>query len=101
MKKCIQFIESNMGDAGFTVDMLATELGFSRSNLYRKIISLTTFNPAELIRNIRMQLAAQLLKTSGLRVNEVAFEVGYDSTAKFSQAFKKHHGVLPSEIQIS
>jgi signal transduction histidine kinase/CheY-like chemotaxis protein len=98
MKKCIQIIESNMGNADFTVDILASELGFSRSNLYRKIISLTTFNPAELIRNIRMQHAAQLLKTSGIRVNEVAFEVGYDSTAKFSQAFKKHHGVLPSEM---
>jgi CheY-like chemotaxis protein/anti-sigma regulatory factor (Ser/Thr protein kinase) len=101
MKKCIQIIESNMGNAVFTVDMLASELGFSRSNLYRKIISLTTFNPAELIRNIRMQHAAKLLKTSGLRVNEVAFEVGYDSAARFSQAFKKHYSVLPSEMQIS
>ena len=98
MKKCIQFIESNIGNADFTVDMLASELGFSRSNLYRKILSLTTFNPAELIRNIRMQHAARLLITSGIRVNEVALEVGYDSAAKFSQAFKKHYGVLPSEM---
>jgi signal transduction histidine kinase/DNA-binding response OmpR family regulator len=99
MKKCIEAIEKNISNSQFSVDILASELGFSRSNLYRKAISLTTFNPAELIRNIRMQHAARLLKTTPIRVNEVAIEVGYDSTSKFSQAFKKHHGVLPSQIQ--
>jgi signal transduction histidine kinase/CheY-like chemotaxis protein len=98
MKKCIHIIEQNIGKVDFTVDILASELGFSRSNLYRKIVSLTTFNPAELIRNIRMQHAAHLLKTSDIRIHEVAMEVGYDSAVKFSQAFKKQHGLLPSEI---
>lgn len=98
MKKCILAIEKNISNTNFSVDMLAFELSFSRSNLYRKIISLTTFNPAELIRNIRMQHAAKLLKTTSLRVNEVAMDVGYDSAVKFSQAFRKHHGVLPSEM---
>ena len=99
MKKCIEAVEKNISNSQFSVDLLAAELGFSRSNLYRKVISLTTFNPAELIRNIRMQHAARLLKTTPIRVNEVAIEVGYDNTAKFSQAFKKHHGVLPSQMQ--
>jgi signal transduction histidine kinase/CheY-like chemotaxis protein/AraC-like DNA-binding protein len=98
MKKCILIVEENIADPNFSVDILASKLAFSRSNLYRKIVMLTTLNPAELIRNIRMQHAARLLKTTALRVNEVAMEVGYDSAAKFSQAFKKHHGVLPSEI---
>jgi signal transduction histidine kinase/DNA-binding response OmpR family regulator len=98
MKKCIRIIEENIAETDFSVDILASKLAFSRSNLYRKIMMLTTLNPAELIRNIRMQYAARLLKTTPLRVNEIAMEVGYDSPTKFSQAFKKHHGVLPSQI---
>ncbi len=99
MKKCMQIIERNIGNTAFSVEQLATELAFSRSNLYRKMQSLTNYNPAELIRNIRMQHASKLLKTSNIRVNEVAMEVGYENTKKFSQAFKKHFGVLPSKVR--
>jgi signal transduction histidine kinase/DNA-binding response OmpR family regulator len=99
MARCIKIILENLNNSLFSVENLASELAFSRSNLYRKVISLTTYNPAQLIRNIRMQHAAKLLKTTSMRVNEVAMEVGYDNANKFSQAFKKHHGVLPSQIQ--
>jgi signal transduction histidine kinase/DNA-binding response OmpR family regulator len=99
IKKCIQIIEQNINNPDFSVEKLSFELAFSRSNLYRKLQSLTDFNPAELIRNIRMQHAVRLLKTSNIRVYEVAMEVGYDNTNKFSQAFKKQYGVLPSEMQ--
>ena len=98
LKRCIKIIEQNIDNPVFSVEQLATELAFSRSNLYRKIQSLTDFNPAELIRNIRMQYAEKLLKTKKMKVFEVANEVGYDNTIKFSQAFKKQYGVLPSEI---
>ena len=99
MTRCIKIIQENLNNSLFSVEILASELAFSRSNLYRKVISLTTYTPSELIRNIRMQHAARLLKTTPIRVNEVALEVGYDSTVKFSQAFKKHHGVLPSQMK--
>jgi DNA-binding response OmpR family regulator len=99
LKKCIQIIEQNINNPEFSVGKLSSELGFSRSNLYRKIQSLTDFNPAELVRNIRMQNAAKLLKSTNLRVYEVATEVGYDNTNKFSQAFKKQFGILPSVMQ--
>jgi signal transduction histidine kinase/DNA-binding response OmpR family regulator len=100
MKKCIHVINQNKSNPEFSVEKLARELAFSRSNLYRKVQSLTNFNPAELIRNIRLQHACYLLKNTNLRVYEVATEAGYDNTNKFSQAFKKQFGLLPSEVHI-
>lgn len=97
LNKCIDIINKHIDNPDFNVDNLSDELSFSRRNLYRKLQALTDYNPAELIRNIRMQHAANLLKSTDLRVFEIALAVGYDNTVYFSQTFKKQFGVLPSE----
>jgi YesN/AraC family two-component response regulator len=43
-----------------------------------------------------MKNAANLLKTTNMRVSEIAQASGYDNTVYFSQLFKKQYGVLPS-----
>jgi AraC-like DNA-binding protein len=43
----------------------------------------------------RMQVAAGLLTQGGAKIAEIALEVGYDSEAAFSRAFKKLVGVSP------
>jgi two-component system response regulator YesN len=46
---------------------------------------------------IRMEEASQLLRTSRLKVQEVARIVGYSDPLYFGQVFKKYFGILPSE----
>lgn len=48
------------------------------------------------VRALRMREAATLLRTTGLRVGEVARTVGYDDPLYFSRAFRAVHGVPPS-----
>lgn len=48
------------------------------------------------VRQLRMQEAAHLLRTSGLRVNEVAELVGYKDPLYFSRVFSDEYGVSPS-----
>jgi AraC-like DNA-binding protein len=43
----------------------------------------------------RMQLAAQHLREGRGSVAQVAFQVGYDSEAAFSRAFKRHFSASP------
>jgi AraC-like DNA-binding protein len=43
----------------------------------------------------RMQVAANLLSQSGAKIAAIGREVGYDSEAAFSRAFKKATGVAP------
>lgn len=101
LQKCIEIINQNIENSSFSVDILAKELNLSKSNLYRKIKNITDYNPAELIRNMRMKHAAELLKKTELRVYEVAFASGYEDAVKFSQVFKKAYGKLPSEYAIN
>jgi AraC-like DNA-binding protein len=44
----------------------------------------------------RMQIAARLLADGTMKVASVGHEVGYDSEAAFSRAFKKIVGVPPA-----
>jgi transcriptional regulator GlxA family with amidase domain len=45
----------------------------------------------------RMQLAAELLRSTHLKLAAVAEEVGYGSEAAFSRAFARHVGTSPAQ----
>jgi AraC-like DNA-binding protein len=51
--------------------------------------------PMQYLTQWRMQVAANLLAQSGTKVAAVASQVGYDSEAAFSRAFKKATGLAP------
>jgi AraC-like DNA-binding protein len=48
---------------------------------------------------LRMEKARELLYAAQLPVGDIALQVGYKSPAYFTAAFKKHYGVLPSEVR--
>lgn len=50
------------------------------------------------IRHVRLREAASLLRTTGLRVGEVAHLVGYQDPLYFSRAFRRAYGVAPSQF---
>lgn len=98
LEKIHIIMERNMSNASFGVEQLADELKMSRSQLYRKIQSLSFGkNAVEIIRGIRIQRAAQLLATGQLRITEVMFEVGITNNARFSTYFRDAYGMSPRE----
>jgi AraC-like DNA-binding protein len=96
LKKAIAVVEGHISDAQFGVEGLASELNMSRTNLHRKIKSITGFPPSELIRSIRLRKAAKLIARKVDSASQVALMVGFDDYSHFSKAFKKHFGVSPS-----
>ncbi len=94
-------IEKNLADPEFTVEELGKKLYMSRASLYRKIQALTGEPPNHFIRNYRLKRAAQLLKENFGNVTEVAFEVGFSSSAYFTKCFKEQFQQLPSSYQAS
>src|SRR3954466_2798752 len=46
-----------------------------------------------------MERAAELLRIRGLTVRDVAHRVGYRQPAQFAKAFRRHHGVAPSDYR--
>lgn len=97
IKMAFQIIDDNLSDEDFSVELLSSKIGMHRSNLSRKITSLTGTSPQELIKIRRMKLAAKLLLASGKNVSEVAYQTGFSDPKYFSRVFKSYFGVLPSE----
>ena len=96
IQKLMQIISDHMGDPEFDVHTLVSEIGMSRTVLYKKVQALTNFSVADLIKYMRLQKAASLLQTTAFPVAEVAYQVGFNDRKHFSREFKKQYNVSPS-----
>ena len=90
-------IEQRLGESDLSVEDLATDMGLGRSQLYRKVKSLTGYSPVELIRVARLKKAAELLSRTNKGVGEVAYEVGFSSPGYLTKCFREYFGVSPSD----
>lgn len=79
----------------WTVEDLASEAGASRTVLGERFNRLLGAPPIEYLARLRMQLAAERLRTSRQSLAQVAEAVGYESEAAFSRAFRRIVGVSP------
>lgn len=95
--KLVTVIELNILDNQFSVDVLADNIGLSRQQLYRKLKAISGRTPAEFIRSVRIQRAAQLIAQNAAPIGEIAFLTGFENLSYFSKRFKEEYGVLPSE----
>jgi AraC-like DNA-binding protein len=80
----------------WTLEQLGAEAGLSRSSLHERFVHFIGQPPMQYLARWRMQLAAARLRDSDAKVVEVALDVGYESEAAFSRAFKRAVGVAPA-----
>ena len=99
IQKVLTYINDNMSDSNLSVESLASELSLSRSQLYRKVKSLTGQTVNEFVRKLRLERAKQILQTENANVSEVCYKVGFSSPSYFTKCFKAHFGILPTEAQ--
>ncbi|PMY39767.1 MULTISPECIES: AraC family transcriptional regulator [Pseudomonas] len=85
--------------AAWSVERLAGLVNQSRSNLAQRFTRLVGQSPMRYLMHWRMQLASQRLQTSSLRISRIAEQLGYESEAAFSRAFRREFGVAPSEYR--
>lgn len=97
MDKLDNIVRNNLSSGQVNVDYLTDKMFMSRATLYRKIKALTGMSSNEYIRNVRMQMAKELLISGDMSVAEVSDAVGCSSPAYFREAFKIVYGVSPSE----
>ncbi len=82
--------------APWTLEELGHRVGLSRSALHERFVSLAGMPPMQYLTHWRMQCGARLLRESRAAVAAIALEVGYDSEAAFSRAFKRAAGLPPA-----
>jgi len=97
LKRAIGMVEKHLDDPKFDVNLLCDKLMLSQSQVYRKIKALTDLSTSEFIRTIRLKKAAQLLQTHKYKVNQVAYEVGFNDPSYFTKCFTLLFGQKPSD----
>lgn len=90
-------IENNIENENFTVDFLAKEIGFSRSQLHRKLKQISNHSTSEYITIVKIRKATTLLSSKKYNIDEVAFKAGFNSHSYFTKCFKKVHHQTPKE----
>jgi signal transduction histidine kinase/ligand-binding sensor domain-containing protein/DNA-binding response OmpR family regulator len=97
LEQAMRTVEAHLTDPALSVGVVAEALCLTQSVLYRRLKSITGQTVVEFIRDVRMKRAAQLLAQPGLRISEVADEVGVENVKYFRKTFQKIYGVAPSE----
>ena len=98
ISRATSIIEENLGDEQFGVSELAGEMNMSRSNLLRKVKKNTNLSVSQFIRQIRLEIAMDLLKEESFTVSEISYRVGFGSNSYFIKCFREYYGYPPGEV---
>ncbi|GHV25448.1 hybrid sensor histidine kinase/response regulator [Bacteroidia bacterium] len=101
MQKLYAFLEENLSNSDLNGDALCSEFNMSQSSFYRKIKSITNFAPNDFIKNYRLKMAAKILTETNMAISDIFVVVGFNSLPYFSNAFKQHFGLSPTEYKKS
>ncbi|MFC3560543.1 two-component regulator propeller domain-containing protein [Pedobacter jamesrossensis] len=98
LKKLLEYVEDNISNPDLNVDSISEHIFVSKTQLYRKTKALTGLTTVDLIRQIRLKRAQQLLTTKNFNINEITFMVGFTDANYFRKCFKTEFGMSPSEF---
>lgn len=97
INKIIEKVILNLENSEYSVNELANDMSISRSQLHRKISSLTGYSTTNFIRMIRLEKAKDLLKINDGNITEIAYKCGFNSQSYFSKLFTEYFGKAPRE----
>jgi DNA-binding response OmpR family regulator len=97
LRKLDEYIRDNIKDPNIDIDMLAEHMFMSRTTFYRKIKSLSSLSPKELIDITRLKKAASLIAENEFSLFEISKKVGYSSQSLFTRNFQKYFKMTPVE----
>jgi ligand-binding sensor domain-containing protein/signal transduction histidine kinase/DNA-binding response OmpR family regulator len=96
IKNILTYINENISEPELSVEVLASKVFLSRSQLYRKIKTLTGVSVNEFIRNVRLEKAKELIELGNDNITEISFKVGFSSPSYFTKCYKEKYGYLPT-----
>ncbi|TXI10890.1 MAG: helix-turn-helix domain-containing protein [Rhizobium sp.] len=99
LQRIKDFIDINLARPDLTVTLIARRMGCSVRYIYRAFEA-ECLTPSDYIWDLRLQRAAARLRDAGGyagEISEIAFALGFSSSAHFSRAFRHRFGVAPSQ----
>lgn len=98
VKNALQYIEENYTQKLKLADV-AEKTYVSQWHLSKLLNRHTGQNFSEILNNVRIEKAKELLKDPSLRIGDIAEEVGFLDMAHFSRVFKKQMGISANEYR--
>ena len=92
-------MEKHLSESDVKVDDIGSDIGLSRVQLYRKLKAITGLSPAELLRQMRLQKAHDLIMHSDQPISAIAYDTGFSSPGYFSKCFRDEYGISPSDMR--
>ncbi|MDO4703779.1 MAG: ATP-binding protein [Tannerella sp.] len=97
MRRIDEQIEKNLSNEMYSIEHLSEDVGLSRVHLYRKVKKLLGVSPSVYLRDYRLRKAAAILSVEEIRVNELAYRVGFQDANYFLKCFKEKFGISPKK----
>lgn len=95
-----EFIEKNIGNPSLiSTSALAERFNYSPSQFSRRFRAVSAKSVKEYVIEVKMKKAKELLRIVNLSITDIAYKLGYANPFYFTNVFKKHYGIPPSEYR--
>ncbi|WP_299780332.1 response regulator transcription factor [uncultured Formosa sp.] len=97
--KDVSLFITNYPEKQYTLKYLSTKSGLTPSKLQEGFKLLHDRTVTDFIRNVRVETAENLIKTTDLNISEIVYTVGLTSRSYFSKIFKEKYNCSPKQYQ--
>ena len=94
-----RLITEHIDEEALSPVWIAESLGMSKATFYRRLKEVLDKTPSEFIREIRLDYAAKLLRTTQITVSEVMFRAGFSNKSYFYREFQKQYNDSPKDYR--
>jgi AraC family transcriptional regulator len=95
LARVLDHMHQRLGD-DVSLDDLAAVVNLSKFHFLRAFTRATGLTPHRYLTRLRLRRAAELLRTTGLTVQQIAVTCGYGSPSRFAAAFRRQYGTAPT-----
>ena len=94
-----EYINKYYSNSSLSVEMLASQVYLTPDYLSRLFKKSTKKSLSQYIRQVRMEKASELLRTTNLKVIDIGIAVGYPNYSYFCQSFREYYGKSPEKYR--
>lgn len=99
--KVTNIIEQNLDNEELGSTFIADQMAMSPRQFYRKFNEISEISPTDLIKNCRIEKAANLLLTTDSSIQNIIADVGISSRAYFYKEFTRKYNMTPKDYRES
>ena len=90
-------VRENLSNALLSNEIIAEKMAVSPSTLVRRIRRLLDTSPNNYVRNLRLVVAAEMLREPhGNNISEICYAVGFSNVSYFAKCFREMYGKTPT-----